>query len=154
MRRSSCECWQRPDGIEFPNGTVVSHRGLARRAGGPKSAAIEMRRLRIVSRVLAVGFSLVICSSSRGAGDDVDARLRALAEQNQRLQEQVAGQQKTIEALATKLDAMEKKGARQERQLDDLREQASEPVNLPKPAGGGAAASLRLSGQAGFAFFR
>lgn len=134
--------------------SAVNDGGLASHAGDAKSASIEMLRLRIVYRVLAVGFAFAVCSSSRGTSDDVEARLRALAEQNQRLQEQVAAQQKTIEALATKLDAVEKKGARQERQLDDLREQASEPVNLPKPATSGAAASLRLSGQAGFAFFR
>lgn len=114
-----------------------------------------MRTPRIVPWVLAV-LAVVAGSSSRGANEDVQAQLKALAEQNQRLQEQVAAQQKTIEALATKLEAVEKKGARQERRLDDLREQAgTESVILPKStAASRAAATLRLSGEAGFAFFR
>ena len=114
-----------------------------------------MARPRIVSSVLAMLCALAVYSPSRGADQDVESRLRALAEQNQHLQEQVAAQQKTIDALAAKLDSVEKKGASQERQLADLREQASaEPVTLSKPEATGRASTLRLSGEAGLAFFR
>lgn len=115
-----------------------------------------MVRPRIVLHWVLVLCALLGFLPLRGADADVEAQLRKLAEQNLRLQEQVAAQQKTIDALAAKLAVIEKKDVRQERQLEQLQEQTSEqPVNLPSTSTAGkTAATLRLSGEAGLAFFR
>lgn len=104
---------------------------------------------------------LVCASAFAGGGvaaesDDVAGQLRALAEQNRRLQEQVAAQQATIWALAAKLEAIERQGTKQASELEQLRERTSEePATLAKtPVESGAAGTVRISGEAGLAFFR
>lgn len=75
---------------------------------------------------------------------------RDLAEQNRRLQEQVKEQQRQIEALAAKLTEVQQAGERHERQLQELREGAAGPA--PATAGN-REQEIRLSGEAGLAFF-
>lgn len=83
----------------------------------------------------------------------VDGRLRELAEQNRRLQEQVAGQQRMIESLAAKLAEIQKNGDLQARQLQELREGGAGPATERIAPSFKREQEVRLSGEAGLAFF-
>ena len=88
---------------------------------------------------------LLVCLAR--ADDSVEAQLRALAEQNQRLQRQVQEQQAMIEQLRGA-------GERQERALRGLQERI-EGRDDAKPAPAGSREhEIRLSGQAGIALFK
>jgi len=88
------------------------------------------------------------------AADDaaLSEQVRSLADENHRLQTQLEAQQKMIDALAAKLSALEKTDGDHERQLQDLREHQSTAEEIPAAAVS-RGAELRLSGEAGLAFF-
>ncbi|HWA86773.1 MAG TPA: hypothetical protein VG710_11160 [Opitutus sp.] len=87
----------------------------------------------------------------RGADGTGDEAVRALAEQNRKLQEQLQAQQKTIENLSAQMDEMRRASERQGRELQDL-QQAGGAAAVPAPDAG--EARLRISGEAGMAFFK
>lgn len=89
-----------------------------------------------------------------GAQDSPEsAQLRELAEQNRRLQELVKEQQRQIESLAARLGEVQKTGERHEKQLQDLREGSAGAAAGPATPAFRRDQELRLSGEAGFAFF-
>lgn len=99
-----------------------------------------------------VGAALLTVAA-RAQDSSVEAQLRALAEQNQKLQEQVRAQQGAIEQLRGELGALRGAGEKQERTLRELEERS----DLPEPARaptGGREHEVRVSGQAGLAFFK
>jgi hypothetical protein len=88
-----------------------------------------------------------------GAADETSPELRALQEQNRRLQQQVESQQKQIDELRARLDRLQGEAAAPAAPAP--RVPATEPAAtaLPvEPAERGG--TVRLSGEAGFAFFR
>ncbi len=131
---------------------------LASSECGRKAVASEMVQLRSILRgAFVVAWVLAELPAARAAeAAGVEEQLRTLAVQNRELQEQVAAQQKLIEGLAAKLAAMEKKDARREEQLEDLRERtAGEAASLtPEAVGGSGGAQVRLSGEVGLAYFK
>lgn len=78
------------------------------------------------------------------------ADVRQLLEQNRRLQEQVTAQQRQLDELRARLDEITTAGQRQERVLDDLRDQVAD---RGPAARSDAVGDIRLSGEAGLAFF-
>jgi hypothetical protein len=119
-----------------------------------------MRRHFELRLILAAGCLL---AASWAHGDEptaVDpAQVRALIEQNRELSRQVREQQKTIDDLRARVDAIGASNDRQERQLQDLRTQLGEAAPGDAASGrggsglGGGEVAIRLSGEAGFAFF-
>lgn len=98
--------------------------------------------------------SLGVIVASVGAPESSDsAQLRELAEQNRRLQELVKEQQRQIESLAARLGEVQKTGERHEKQLQDLREGSAGAASEPVGPAFRRDQELRLSGEAGFAFF-
>ncbi len=83
------------------------------------------------------------------------ADLRELIEQNRALQKQVNAQQVQIDELRSKLAEISTAGARQDRELHALSERVAEPVPVERvPVTTGARdQEIRLSGEAGLAFF-
>lgn len=81
------------------------------------------------------------------------AQLRELAEQNRRLQEQVKAQESTIAALAAKLAEVQKTGERHERELQELRDGRAGASVPPATTAYQRDQELRLTGEAGLAFF-
>ncbi len=86
------------------------------------------------------------------ADDSIDARLRALAEENAGLQRQLRAQQASLESLAAQLAELRTGGARQEQALRELRAAAAEPAVALAPARGDR--EVRLSGEVGLAFLK
>ncbi|HVU23715.1 MAG TPA: hypothetical protein VHE13_06280 [Opitutus sp.] len=89
---------------------------------------------------------------TRATADD-GAEVRQLIELNRKLQTQLQAQQKKIEDLSAQVDDMRRASERHERELRDLQAAA------PTPSGGtggdmGGEAKVRISGEAGLAFFR
>ncbi|MBP6506576.1 MAG: hypothetical protein KA257_03330 [Opitutaceae bacterium] len=98
---------------------------------------------------LLLGLATVWSQEAPAAAD-----LRELIEQNRRLQQQVDAQQKQIDDLRGKLTEITTTGVRQDRELHALREQVEEPVPVERAASSGNRdREIRLSGEAGFAFF-
>jgi hypothetical protein len=98
---------------------------------------------------------MLVAGVAFGAGatraqDSVDARLRALVEQNEKLQEQVQAQQQALAALSAQVQELRQGGAQQAEQLQALREGAAAPAG-PVLRG---EKEVRLSGEMGLAFFR
>lgn len=87
-------------------------------------------------------------ASSLGAQVN-DAQLQAILEQNRKLQAQVQQQQQTISALHERVNALVQASERHERALQDLRE-----APAATPDNGNRTLEVRLSGEAGLAFFR
>jgi len=101
----------------------------------------------IVSAV-ALGLSVV---AQAATGEAISAEdVRQLVEQNRRLQEQVTAQQRQLDELRARLDAIATAGQRQERVLDDLRDQVAD---RSPAARNDAVGDIRLSGEAGLAYF-
>ena len=80
--------------------------------------------------------------------------LQAIIEQNRRLQAQVASQQKMIEELTAQMTEMRQTSARQDRDLQVLKNQAETVAPVRSPTAGLSGAKVRLSGSVGLAFFR
>jgi len=80
--------------------------------------------------------------------------LQDVIDQNQRLQEQVRAQQKVIDELSAQMAEMRKASERQDRELQGLQDRAESPAaerSAPEDHG---ESLVRLSGEAGLAFFR
>ena len=107
----------------------------------------ESRRLVITCLILALA-----AGSLRG--QDVAVQLRELADQNQRLQDQVKDQQRQLESLAAKLAELQKAGERQERQLDDLRQGSAGAAAEPVTPAFKRDREVRLTGEVGLALFQ
>lgn len=74
-------------------------------------------------------------------------------EQNRRLQEQVQSQQRQLDELRGRLNELAGTGSRQARELDELRERMEEPVPVERRSAGARDREIRLSGEAGLAYF-
>lgn len=85
---------------------------------------------------------------------DASTELRTLAEQNRQLQQQVQAQQKLIEKLSAEMAEMRQATDRQGRELQDLKDSANAGNAAAEPVPTTAEATLRISGEAGLAFFR
>lgn len=85
-----------------------------------------------------VGAALLV-AAARGQDASVDTQLRALADQNRRLQDQVREQQRAIEELRG--------------ELHGLQDRVEAPVEAP-PSGGSRGHEVRVSGQTGVAYFK
>lgn len=97
---------------------------------------------------LALG---VLAPAGAATGESVSAEeVRQLIEQNRRLQEQVAAQQRQLDELRTRLDRLAGDDQRQARALDELRAQVAD---RPAAARSDAVGDIRLSGEAGLAYF-
>jgi len=98
--------------------------------------------------------ALSLAGAVRGQ-DPLEMQLRALAEQNRRLQEQVGAQHQMIEALAAQLTELRQGGARQEQQLREWREQHELAAGSAEAVRTGRRDhEVRVSGEAGVAFFQ
>ena len=88
-------------------------------------------------------------------GEVSAAELRALMDQNRRLQEQVQSQQQEIDELRGRLNELAGTGTRQARELDALRDRVAEAADVPvaRSSGGERDREIRLSGEAGLAYF-
>ena len=84
--------------------------------------------------------------------DSPAAQLHDLAEQNRKLQEQVAAQQKLIEKLSAEMAEMRQSSDRHEQELKTLRE-GTDSTSADHALPGASDAVVRLSGEAGLAFF-
>jgi hypothetical protein len=87
--------------------------------------------------------------------DSADASLvRDLVDQNRRLQAQVAAQQKTIDELGARVDALSQSSARQDQAIQGMKDNLGQQA----PADGAAAPDpdreVRISGDVGLAFFK
>lgn len=96
----------------------------------------------------------ILLASALHADDSVETQLRALAEQNQKLQQQVLEQQRAIEQLRGELSTLRGAGDRQERELRGLQERVDDGSGGAKPPAGSREHEIRVSGQAGLAFFK
>jgi hypothetical protein len=88
------------------------------------------------------------------ATDPIETRLEALAEQNRHLQEQVRVQQQEIDELRAIVTGLNRSGERQDRELQNLRTQVAEEPAASRTPTAGPGREVRVSGEAGFAFFR
>lgn len=117
------------------------------------------------SLVLALAFGLV-CAQGAESADPV---VQALLEQNRLLQAQVQAQQKTIDTLGAQLQTLAQASERHDRELHELEAHgdiagaaagggslggAGGAVPAIEAAHAGRAGEIRLSGEAGVAFFR
>jgi hypothetical protein len=125
--------------------------------GGPHAG----NRPQIVKQALCIlGLGLCAVMPSGAAlfaaeGEISAAELRALMDQNRRLQEQVQSQQQQIDELRGRLNELAGTGTRQARELDELRDRVAETAAGPvaRSSGGDRDRELRLSGEAGLAYF-
>ncbi len=104
-------------------------------------------------RLLAfVGAGLLAATFLRAQA--ADPAVAALVQQNQQLQQQLQLQQKTIDALNARLNEIDHSAARQEQELQGLRDQmGAAPPAASGPAPSSIVQEIRLSGEAGFALF-
>ncbi len=83
-----------------------------------------------------------------------DAQLKALADENQRLQAQVDAQAKVISALQQRMDALEGKAGNAQPPSGNLTAAAAVPdTSAPSRLAGGSEQTIRLSAEVGLAFF-
>ncbi len=102
----------------------------------------------LIVSAIALGLSVV---AQAAAGETISAEeVRQLIEQNRRLEAQVTAQQRQLDELRARLDAIATAGQRQERVLDDLRDQVADRGPAVR---NDAVGDLRLSGEAGLAYF-
>lgn len=103
------------------------------------------------SSLLLAGM-LLAAGASAGPAAEGESWVR-LAEENRRLQEQVRGQQQTIEALGRRLEEVLRATSRHERELQELRERAGEPAPAAARPGG-RDREVRIAAETGLAWFR
>lgn len=103
--------------------------------------------------ILTVGLAVVFSAVPVIAGEVTPQDLEALLSQNRKLQEQVEQQQQQIEALRQRVDAMESKPAKTSGEHDtpEATNQPRSPLEAMPVLR--AAHEIRLSGEAGLAFF-
>jgi len=117
-----------------------------------------MRHPVMVSRSarLAVTLGVFLAYALGGAyaqsADPATAKLEDLAQQNRKLQEQVAAQQKLIEQLSAAVKEMRGASERQDRELKTLRE-GTDTTTADRPLPGASDAVVRVSGETGVALF-
>ena len=105
-------------------------------------------------RILGVGALLAQGVLLGQSHDPANPALQVIAEQNQRLQEQVKAQQKTIESLTAKLEEIRQASERHERELQGLQQQAGvAPAERAVPVGS-REHEVRIAGEVGLAFFK
>ena len=114
----------------------------------------------VISRIRAfsfhAGLALIFSSHPRMAAAEapVEARLEQLAEQNRRLEEQVRTQQRQIEELRAMVSGLKGSGERQDRAINDLRTQVADEPAAVRVRSAAPGREVRVSGEAGFGFFR
>ena len=101
--------------------------------------------------VFAMGVMATGITVAAGSAPSTD--VQTLAEQNQRLEQQVRAQQKTIDELASKMGELLRATERQERELRGLQEQMGSGGTAPQPSFD-RAHEVRIGAEAGLAFFR
>jgi len=104
------------------------------------------------SLLLSVGCFFLVAHLN--AAESVDANLRALQEQNRQLQAQILAQQRTIEALGAKMDTVLGASERHDRELQRLQDKDAPSTERVSAADGNRNRTVRISGEAGLAFFR
>lgn len=91
---------------------------------------------------------------AQGADAIDPAEIRQLIEQNRRLQAEVASQQRTIEDLRSRVNAIEQASTNNQRELQNLEDQAAPvPASEPPPVADSPGQAVRISAETGFAFF-
>jgi hypothetical protein len=106
------------------------------------------------AKAARLGVSCFLFSVAGGwSAENVDEQLRGLAEQNLRLMQQLQAQQKLIEELRTRMDQADRTTARQETQLEQIKEQVVDAADKPAARTESLGQQVILSGIAGFAFF-
>lgn len=98
-----------------------------------------------------LGLAVLLPCSTHGQGEA--ARLDAVLEQNRKLQEELRAQARTIDALAAQLAKVQAESARHEDELKALRER-TDGADAGRDASARGEATVRISGEAGLAFFR
>jgi hypothetical protein len=98
---------------------------------------------------------LLAPGAARADGTAVTAaQLDALLEQNRSLQAQLQAQQQTIDALNARLAGLDQATARQEGELQGLRDRLNAPAAAPAAVPGSPADNeIRISGEAGLGYF-
>lgn len=105
-------------------------------------------------RILGIGACLSPAAALAQTAVTSEPALQVIIEQNRGLQEQVRAQQKTIDALNAQMEQIRKASERQDRQLQSLQERAeSAPAERTTPAESSRDHDVRISGEAGLAFF-
>jgi hypothetical protein len=105
--------------------------------------------LRRLALLAGWGFGAALLAGAEPTAEDI----RALLEQNRRLQEQVTAQQKTIDELNARMREVAGASERHERELRELRDHAAEGPAAPA-ASLGRDQQVRIAAEAGLAFFR
>jgi hypothetical protein len=140
------------------NSSVTVHR---LREAGHRAQNAHAKRMMFTPQVafgrrLRAGLGLASVVLCAHGAEPTAAQLEELLAQNRRLQQQVEQQARTIELLRGEIGAVRSAGERQERELRGLQERV-------EGAGGASAAAapvrnrdreVRISGEAGFAFFK
>ncbi len=101
--------------------------------------------------VRSATFAVASFLCAAAAAEDPSARLEALAAQNARLEAQLEEQRKLVEQLAAQLAEMRGATQRHDRVLEELQSASDAPSAR---SGGGGHAAVRITGEAGLAFFK
>ncbi|MBS0664800.1 MAG: hypothetical protein JSR48_16150 [Verrucomicrobia bacterium] len=102
-------------------------------------------------RLLGAGLGLAV-GGLQGQSGSADPTLQAILEQNRKLQEQVDAQQKTIEALTRRLDAIDRTAARQDRELQGLQDRGP-ATDRPPPVESDREHEVRIGAEAALSYF-
>lgn len=104
----------------------------------------------IATGTFAAGLASVLTASAASSGPE--SAMRELAERNERLEAQVRDQRELIDRLAAEVAAMRDATERQERALRSLAGLAD--AGAPERGASRQEAAVRITGEAGLAFFR
>ncbi|HEY3754566.1 MAG TPA: hypothetical protein VGL42_00295 [Opitutaceae bacterium] len=102
-------------------------------------------------------FAVAVVAASVARAEAVPPTLQDLADQNQALKAQVEAQQKRIEQLEARLEALERPNAAPAKPAAtpaSAEVEPTRPETSALSAAAGEAAALRVSGEAGFAYFQ
>jgi hypothetical protein len=129
-----------------------------------------VRRLLTFLLSFGAGIALAPCSLSAQTAAAADATLSQLVEQNRQLQAQLEAQQKTIDALTSRLNQLDQSSSQQQQELQGLQQRVAAPApavgptvaavepspsaSPPMSASSMADQEIRLSGEAGLAWFK
>lgn len=114
-----------------------------------------LRSLFLFFLVSGLGCLLAPVGLRADGTDPTAAQLNALIQQNQSLQQQLQAQQQTIDALNARLTGLDQATARQEQELQSLRNRLGEtaPAASASAAPASAVGEIRISGEAGMGLF-
>jgi hypothetical protein len=105
-------------------------------------------------RAALVGLAAMLLAGPAGWGAEATgAQVQELIEQNRRLQEQVRAQQQTIDALTTKIGEVQRASERHDRELRGLQDRMESPRAATPAGSGNRENEVRISAEAGLAFF-